>query len=95
MSTNPENRLWRTLVRVVWKEPAQFAVVLPAWNVDEEIVLPFQCLKPEVYSQLKEGSRLHAQVNIGAENQDDLIFKDWEYDAQREYLNNEGTDSKT
>jgi len=71
----PGRKPWRTLVRIEEREEKEkrIYVVVPAWNPDEKICL----LDSNLGSALPRamaGARLFAQVNIGAESQEELYF---------------------
>ena len=80
----PNRRPWRTLVRVeeVDKEmaPPMFFVVLSGWHSSDKIRLPLNIIPPKLQSRIKPGIRLHAQVNKGAESQENLYFESFEFD---------------
>ena len=78
----PSRRPWRTQVRVeeVEAERRYFYVVISGWSSREKISISFDNL-PRIFQSLVEPQkRLHAQVNVGAENPDDLYFDSWESD---------------
>lgn len=81
---SPDRKPWRTLVRIeeVDKEmfPLMFFVVLPGWCSTDKIRLPFDIIPSDLQKNIKPGVRFHAQVNKGAENQDDLYFDNFEFD---------------
>lgn len=70
----PHRRPWRTQIRVEEiDEDAGFAgVIIPAWNPTEGVRLRLSDI-PEV----RKGEFLYAQVNLGAERQEELYFE-WE-----------------
>lgn len=70
----PHRRPWRTQIRVEEiDEEAGFAgVIIPAWNPTEGVRLRLSEI-PAVSG----GAFLYAQVNLGAERQEELYF-DWE-----------------
>jgi hypothetical protein len=78
----PSRKPWRTLIRVVEVgsnlEDKVFYVVLPAWNSTEIIRLPFNLPPREFLEYVRVGSRFYAQVNIGAQDQNDLYFDKFE-----------------
>jgi hypothetical protein len=80
---SPSRRPWRTLVRIeeVDKDmvPPMFFAVLPGWHSSDKIRLPLSLIPPELQTQIKPGARFHAQVNKGAENQDDLYLDEFEF----------------
>lgn len=78
----PSQRPWRALVRVkdIKRDGLRpnFRVVVPSWNPRRVIVLPLSILPESIAKTIQPGARLHAQVNIGAEEEADLFFLDWE-----------------
>jgi hypothetical protein len=81
---SPDRKPWRTMVRIeeVDKEmvPPMFFVVLPGWCSIDKIRLPLDIIPSDLQKNIKPGVRFHAQVNKGAENQDDLYFDNFEFD---------------
>lgn len=71
-------KLWRTLVRVASITEDKCYVILPGWNVRETICLDLNNIPKDIQPLLFPGKRFHAQVNIGAENKEDLKFENWE-----------------
>ncbi len=75
-------RPWRTLVRVVDVDKITTTrtvfVVIPAWDSTREIRLLLKELPDEIQGVVNSSTRLHAMVNIGAENYEDLYFENWE-----------------
>ncbi len=78
----PIRRPWRTQVRVeeVEAERGFFYVVISGWSSREKISISFDNLPRDFQSLVAPQKRLHAQVNVGAENPDDLYFDSWEAD---------------
>ncbi len=79
----PSRRPWRTLVHVYDVDPDRgfFHIFVPGWDPHRGLRLRIEDVKPEaVRSHLREDSWLHAHVNIGAENHEDLFFENWEVD---------------
>ena len=78
----PSRRPWRTLVRVeeVEAERGYFYVIISGWSSREKISVSFDNLPRNFRSLVEQQKRLHAQVNVGAENPDDLYFDSWEAD---------------
>jgi hypothetical protein len=77
----PHRRTWRTQIRVVDLGDVDQRIVyveIPAWPVDERIGVPISMLPESIATDLREGGRLHARVNIGAELSADLFFTEWE-----------------
>jgi hypothetical protein len=74
-------RPWRTQVRIEDMETEQghlfINVVVPAWSA-KVVRLPASAVPPEVVAKLKPGFRLHANVNLGADNYEELFFEKWE-----------------
>jgi hypothetical protein len=81
---SPSRRPWRTLVRVEDVDeqlrPPIFYVVLPGWYSSDKISLPLYLIPSGLRQNIKQGVRFHAQVNKGAENQEDLYFDNFEFD---------------
>jgi hypothetical protein len=75
-----ERRPWHALVRVaeVDADAGRAYVQLPGWHSDEVIGLSIGALPAELQPLLAPESRHHAEVNLGAEDADDLYFSDWE-----------------
>ena len=75
-------RGWRTLVRVVDVDAVSAVralyVVVPAWDSKRELRLVFDGLPDTIREVVLKQERLHAVVNIGAENSNDLYFDEWE-----------------
>ncbi|MCX6000310.1 MAG: hypothetical protein NTU41_12200 [Chloroflexi bacterium] len=71
-----ERRPWRVLVRVEDVSNGLVFVIVPSWNTDEVIRLP-RGIFPEG-QPLPAGTRLFAEVNIGARNVEELFFVDFE-----------------
>jgi hypothetical protein len=73
----------RTLLRIedIGQESGKkvIDVIIPSWNPHRAVRLPVSLL-PKSFgrSHLKRGSRLFAQINIGAEKASELYFKDFE-----------------
>lgn len=76
----PSRKPWRALVRVeeVVKGEEYFYVVIPGWNPKEKIRLSVNDLTDPMRRLLAPGRRFHAQVNLGAENYEELYFDSWE-----------------
>jgi len=81
---SPSRRPWRTLVRIeeVDKDmvPPMFFAVLPGWHSSDKIKLSLSLIPPQLQTRIKPGARFHAQVNKGAENQDELYFENFQFD---------------
>lgn len=76
--TTSEERLWRTLIHVTDRTETSFSFVLPGWDPNVTLTLPLEAVPFWLPPLLVPGKRLHARVNIEAENQADLQFHSWE-----------------
>lgn len=72
--------LWRTLIRVAAVDEHKCCVLIPAWNTSEIICIDISNIPEDIRPVLWPGKRLHAEVNIGAEKAEDLMFANWEKD---------------
>jgi CheY-like chemotaxis protein len=74
-----ERRAHRTLIGIMDINSAygrtELYVTVPNWRPDEAIILPTACIASTLVPQLKVGDYLLGDVNIGAEEEDDLYFK--------------------
>ena len=79
-SSQPARKAWRTLVRVHDVSPGGDCchVVVPAWNPHHAVKLCFSDVPHRIRQNMRPGTRLHAQVNIGAGSFEDLHFDEWE-----------------
>lgn len=77
---NVRNRLWRTLIRVVSHDEYGAWVVLPSWNSEQGIYLPWTRVTAYARWLFTQPRRLHAMVNVGIEEPDLFRFEDWEPD---------------
>jgi hypothetical protein len=68
----------RTLIRVTAVHGDHFDVVLPAWNSHTTVAIYFRDIPAYALQVISVGHRMHAKVNIGAENKSDITFSDWE-----------------
>lgn len=73
-----ESKLWRTLIRVERVAGREVHVVLPGWDSKQVVKVKLSQIPEPIKSSLKEGKRLHARVNIGADKATELSFSDWE-----------------
>lgn len=79
----PDRRPWRTLVRI--EDVAEDGVlpvvyvIIPGWNSREVIRLPRALFPTPLHSVVRAGERFFAQVNKGAESQEELYFTDFEH----------------
>ena len=76
------DKLWRQLVRVVdVSDNREYChIVVPGWYSNEKIKINLETLPENIQGLIMVGKRLHAQVNVGAENYEDLRFCQWEID---------------
>ena len=74
-------RAHRSLIRVVelLGEAGEEVIdaYVPSWNPHQAVRFPKALLGP-LAEQVAAGSRLYAQVNVGALSADDLFFRDFE-----------------
>ena len=81
---NPSRKPWRTLIRIEELDTTdenhnRVYVVIPAWNPNQVINLSFNYLPDYIGQAINENvKRLYAHVNIGAYNEIDLYFDNWE-----------------
>lgn len=68
-------RPWRTMLRVDDVDSGFVFVTIPSWNSREVIRLPSTLFPHAVFEQITLGHRLFADVNKGAERQEDLFFE--------------------
>ncbi len=69
----------RTLVRVVEIDDSTCQVVLPGFDgARQHIPLSRSQVPPDIWALFQPGKRLHARVNIGAADIEDLVFFSWE-----------------
>ena len=74
-----ERRAHRTLIGIMEINPAhgrtELYVTVPNWRPDEAIILPTACIASDLVLKLEVGDYLLGDVNVGAEEEDDLYFK--------------------
>jgi CheY-like chemotaxis protein len=73
-------RPWRTLIRIdeVPADERFFYVVVPGWKPDTKVRVYLDDLPDNFKPLIREGKRLHAAVNVGAEREEELFFEKWE-----------------
>lgn len=73
---------WRTLVRVddLDEENGFFYVIVPAWDPNQIIRIKKMDLPKNIQGKLVRKSRVHAEVNVGAEFHQEIYFDNWEPD---------------
>lgn len=75
----PTRKPWQTLVRIEEvriKEGLVYCVV-PSWNSEKVVSFPLIQLPADLRAKVGPDMRLLAQVNIGAEHQDELYFDEF------------------
>jgi hypothetical protein len=77
-----ERKPWRTVVRIESvegpKEQPILFVVVSAWDPRQVVSLYLRDLPQEMHARAVAGARMHARVNLGAEDDGELYFCDWE-----------------
>lgn len=73
-----ERRLRRTLVRFEEISQHHAYVVVPGWNSKMGVRLTRSEVPRKILAAASPGFRCHAMVNIGAEEQVELYFENWE-----------------
>ncbi|SRR6266567_623494 len=80
----PERKPWRAQVHVLdgpdHDSGGFFFVELPGWHSPEVFRLRLQDLEAEVQERVAPAARLHAHVNLGAEDSHEVYFDAWEVD---------------
>lgn len=71
-------KFWRTLIRVCKVDESNFYVAIPGRGYDEMVCINLDSIPNEIRNMIEPNKRLHAQVNIGVEDANELIFRDWE-----------------
>lgn len=70
---------YRSLVYVVDRDDRAMYVQLPSWEQPSMVVDLLRSGVPEdIWELARPGRRLHAEVNIGAREMEELYFKGWE-----------------
>jgi hypothetical protein len=71
-----ERKPHRALIRVddVRSSNKHIDVVIPSWSPERAITIPSECIDPKIISQVRPGTYLLGDVNIGAQSEDDLFF---------------------
>ena len=80
-----KEKMWRTLIRIEEVFDDGYKIIIPGWNPSDAIMV-YEI--PKSFPQLEVGYRIYAQVNIGADDSEDLIFRDWELPS-RQLIDNE------
>jgi hypothetical protein len=77
-----QDKLWRTLVRVTGIQKDGVWLCIPGWNSDVSVLRPPSIFAPKLahfVPVISVGQRFFAQVNVGADDPDDLRFEDFEF----------------
>ena len=75
----PEQRMWRTLVRVTARFPDGVVLMIPGLREGNcECFCPRKAIPPVIFEDMKENERYHVGCNRGAEDIADLCFDGWE-----------------
>lgn len=70
---------WRTLLRVSnIDDNSNVSFIIPAWNIDEVVVINLKDIPSDLHNSIVVGARLHAKVNLNANIAKELVFTDWE-----------------
>lgn len=79
----PTRKPWKTLLRIdsldESSQPIGVNTLVPAWNSSEFIKLLIDMFPDDMRVNVAPGERFYAQVNIGADKQEDLYFDGFEY----------------
>lgn len=74
-------KTYRTLVRFESLGESTGCVVVPAWNPEEVVVLTRDNIPDMITDRIDfdaDDIRFYAEVNIGAECREELIFENWQ-----------------
>lgn len=71
-----ERRPHRTLIRVDWidETTGNIDAMVVHWSPDRAVILPSTCVDEAIRSKIVPGAFLMADVNIGAQTEDELYF---------------------
>jgi len=64
--------LYKALLRVTGTGPDEIVVTIPSWNPEERVIIKKNKIPEDIRQNLQIGTRLFAQVNIAAEQKEDL-----------------------
>lgn len=69
----------RVLIRVddvpETESPPRIDAVVPSWSPDRAIAIPTSCIDPQIREKVKAGTYLLGDINIGANSEDELYFR--------------------
>lgn len=80
-----KDKLYRTLVRVTGIQDDGVWLCVPGWNSAVSVLRPYSVILSNTYGVFAIGQRFFAKVNLGADEPDELLFSDFEYDEQDEH----------
>lgn len=87
----PNRKPRKALIRVTDRrddaEGAVLDVIIPSWNPLRAVRFPLSLVPADLQPSVRKGSRLFAQVNIGADDQEDLFFEDFEAASEPDATN--------
>ncbi len=73
----------KTLIRIEERDDDQKPPIvyctIPAWSPREVVRFSLDIVDKELMDHIRPGERFFAKVNIGAEDQSELFFVDFEY----------------
>jgi hypothetical protein len=79
----PPRKPWTNMFRVddidETSNPQQVYVVVPGWESKEAIKLTLDMFPEALREHVKPNERFYAEINLGAETQEDLYFENIEY----------------
>ena len=86
MKDPQNNRMWRTLVRVIGKRFRCSGTLLiedvilsiPGRSAHGRYSCPRQAIPPVIWNTMDVGRRYHVECNFGCVNNKDLCFDKWE-----------------
>lgn len=78
MKTNPQDKMWRTLIRIYSKTGKYVWFIIPGWDTNQIVYCPSVAIPPAIFKGMEKDKRYHVGCNIGAKNQEDLCFDGWE-----------------
>ena len=78
----PDQKMWRTLVRVDNKLAHGVGLFIPGlfgqFGTNFTVFCPRKAIPPTIFETMKEGKRYHVGCNIGCQRVNDLCFDGWE-----------------
>lgn len=74
----PNRRPWRAMIRINWIDNGIVGIVLPGWDSDQEVHVIKDIFPTTLWQHLVPDRRFFAQVNIGAEDESELYFTEFE-----------------